>query len=60
LETKFARLEYVADNRFNMSYMRHTDQGSAHKLGTGRYYCVPELKVVDGSVGGILAKPGQF
>jgi hypothetical protein len=35
-------------------------KGFAHKLGTGRYYCVPELKVVDGSVGGILAKPGQF
>ena len=25
-ETKFARLEYVADDRFNMAYMRYTEQ----------------------------------
>ncbi len=25
-ETKFARMEYVADNKFNLSYMRHTNQ----------------------------------
>ncbi len=25
-ETKFARLEYVGNERFNLSYMRHTDQ----------------------------------
>jgi hypothetical protein len=25
-ETKFARMEYVADNRFNLAFMRHTEQ----------------------------------
>jgi hypothetical protein len=25
-ESKFARMEYVGDNRFNLSYMRHTGQ----------------------------------
>ncbi len=25
-ETKFARMEYVGNNRFNLSYMRHTGQ----------------------------------
>lgn len=25
-EVKFARLEYIEDNRFNLSYMRHTGQ----------------------------------
>ena len=25
-ETKFARLEYVSEGRFNLSYMRHTEQ----------------------------------
>ena len=25
-ETKFARMEYVADNKFNLAYMRHTEQ----------------------------------
>ncbi len=25
-ETKFARMEYVDNERFNLSYMRHTDQ----------------------------------
>ncbi len=25
-ETKFARMEYIGDNKFNLSYMRHTDQ----------------------------------
>ena len=25
-ETKFARLEYIADNKFNLAYMRHTEQ----------------------------------
>ena len=25
-ETKFARMEYVADNNFNLAYMRHTEQ----------------------------------
>lgn len=25
-ETKFARMEYVAGNRFNLAYMRHTGQ----------------------------------
>ena len=25
-ETKFARMEYVADNQFNLAYMRHTEQ----------------------------------
>ncbi|MBI5589141.1 MAG: hypothetical protein HY881_01530 [Deltaproteobacteria bacterium] len=25
-ETKFARLEYVGENRFNLSFMRHTGQ----------------------------------
>ncbi len=25
-ETKFARLEYVGDNRFHLSFMRHTDE----------------------------------
>lgn len=25
-EAKFARMEYVGDNRFNLAYMRHTEQ----------------------------------
>ncbi len=25
-ETKFARMEYIADNKFNLAYMRHTEQ----------------------------------
>ncbi|OYV17416.1 MAG: hypothetical protein CG438_1355 [Methylococcaceae bacterium NSP1-1] len=25
-ETKFARMEYVADNKFNLAYMRHNEQ----------------------------------
>ena len=25
-EIKFARMEYVADNQFNLAYMRHTEQ----------------------------------
>ena len=25
-ETKFARMEYVAEDQFNLSYMRHTGQ----------------------------------
>ena len=25
-ETKFARMEYVADNKFNLAYMRHTEK----------------------------------
>ena len=27
-ETKFARMEYVGNERFNLSYMRHTEQWS--------------------------------
>ena len=25
-EAKFARIEYIADNKFNLAYMRHTEQ----------------------------------
>jgi hypothetical protein len=25
-EAKFARMEYIADNKFNLAYMRHTEQ----------------------------------
>ena len=25
-ETKSARMEYIADNKFNLAYMRHTEQ----------------------------------
>jgi len=25
-ETKFTRMEYIADNRFNLAYMRHNEQ----------------------------------
>jgi hypothetical protein len=44
LETKFARLEYVGNDRFNLSYMRHTGQWFEIYTGLSVDECLAAIK----------------
>jgi hypothetical protein len=44
LETKFARLEYAGNDRFNLSYMRHTGQWLEIYTGLSVDECLAAVK----------------
>ncbi len=44
LETKFARLEYAGNDRFNLSYMRHTGQWLEIYSGLSVDECLDAIK----------------
>ncbi len=44
LETKFARLEYAGNDRFNLSYMRHTGQWLEIYTGLSVEECLAAVK----------------
>lgn len=43
-ETKFARLEYISHDKFNLSYMRHTDQWFELYQGLSLDECLESIK----------------
>lgn len=43
-ETKFARMEYIADNRFNLAYMRHTEQWFEVALDISMDECLKRIE----------------
>ena len=43
-ETRFARLEYVGDRKFNVAYMRHTEQWWEILQGLSLEECFEEIK----------------
>jgi hypothetical protein len=43
-EAKFARLEYVGHNRFNLSFMRHTEQWEEIGEGLSLSQCLAAVK----------------
>lgn len=42
-ETKFARMEYVDNDRFNLSYMRHTEQWCELYQGMSTLECLKAI-----------------
>jgi len=43
-EVKFARMEYVGDNKFNLAYMRHTEQWWELYQGLSLDQCLATIK----------------
>ncbi|MBF0584310.1 MAG: hypothetical protein HQL80_08760 [Magnetococcales bacterium] len=43
-EQKFARMEYVGDGRFNLAYMRHTEQWWETHVGVDLDECLNEVQ----------------
>ena len=43
-EDKFARMEYAGDNRFNLAYMRHTEQWFEIYTGLSVDQCIQAVK----------------
>lgn len=44
-ESRFARLEYAGDDRFNMAYMRHTGQWWETFQGFTLDQCIEEIRI---------------
>lgn len=43
-ESRFARLEYIAPDRFDLAYMRHTGQWSEMQQGLTLEQCLEEIR----------------
>ena len=43
-ETKFARIEYISNGRFNLSYMRHTGKWCEMYLGLSLAECLESIR----------------
>lgn len=45
MEIRFARLEYMGDNQFNLAYFRHTGQWWTIKEGISLEECLREIEI---------------